>query len=194
MLIREKHKLPRVDSLVIQTGHTEREEETEGRHSSYGFNDEIDPAPEYVSTSWSDSESHKALVKQGMVRYNSDISLLKKEVVTERDQFNGVPFAQYEKRTYRVIEDITITDKGKTLFKQQPDKNYWAMNTFQWDVEITGISMNDEKTSALVECQLIPKPLVSKSIIQALDIDQASPGKLQRVNMRKWDNGWRIEE
>ncbi|MGH7449820.1 MAG: hypothetical protein ACRENG_00590 [bacterium] len=96
---------------------------------------------------------------------------------------------------------ISLTRKGKALFQKAPRKdrekeNWWRMPLTQYGInQITGIALEGDNVTANVEFTLdyydkTPiADLIAKRYLELKDRDKNSA-----VPMRKYDDGWRIEE
>ncbi len=119
--------------------------------------------------------------------------------------------ARKEGKSY---EAISITRKGKTHFQKatwkesplQPtleelstrkDQNWWKMPLMKYGVDqITGIALEGDNVTATVEFTMhnydYDKPLVGLITPRYLELNHRD--RNDAVPMRKYDDGWRIEE
>lgn len=201
-IIRARYeKMPEVKTETIQIGRIyDGDVETRGHNAVYESDIEnIGPAPEpswpfgdhyqlypkkaeYLDLHYCDY--YEQLEKQDYLKLSIKKKLLKKDI----SNYNGWCT---EYRTYSMTVGVDLTSKGKRLFKQA-EQGKWSVDLYEKDVEITGISLDEGGTTAVVEFQEIIKPKVDQEVIQAFDSPRLQTN--QRVNMRKWDDGWRIEQ
>jgi hypothetical protein len=103
---------------------------------------------------------------------------------------------------------ISLTPKGKALFQKAARKNreketWWRISLVKLGIkQITGIALEGDKVTATVQFTLHPydKTPIADLIISLFDdsdryfIDLFFKEVDKTVQMRKYDDGWRIEE
>lgn len=95
---------------------------------------------------------------------------------------------------------ILLTRQGKAVFqkvvrKDSEKKNWWRTPLIQYGIkEITGIALEGDNVTATVEytLHLYDKTPIAVLIERYLELDDGEENSA--VPMRKYDDGWRIEE
>jgi hypothetical protein len=110
--------------------------------------------------------------------------------------------ARKDEALQKSYEAISITRKGKTQFqkavwKGREQENWWKMPLMKYGVDqITGIALAGDNVTATVEFTMhdydYDKPLVGLIAPRYLELNHRA--RNDAVPMRKYDDGWRIEE
>jgi len=98
--------------------------------------------------------------------------------------------------------NVSLTNKGRTIFTQGNRENeYSAIGCQKILMEVSGISMNSDGVTAIVEYTYVYTPSELSSIAKQMPFFKDNGKDIEfkrlyskKVQMRKYDDGWRVEK